>query len=277
MRGGTGKHYASSLKKGGEIILYISENLGDKYKVVDILVDRDYIWHINGLPINTSDLVNKVDIVWNTSHPSFSNILDSLLIPNIGVSSFFYAQEDSKDILREHIKKIGIHMPRRVVAPKNAQEVFKKFGAPWIVKINNEIKMAQTFNELAELINNQENLIVEEFIAGKIASVHSVRGFRKHLPAQAGDIYTFPLGNPYGIFSGEEKEKLNTLAKDLHKHINSKHYLKSDFVMNPRGKIYLLQIDEIPNLKQGLHFEEVCESVGAKMHHVVEHVLEQAT
>ena len=42
LRGGTGKYYASSLKKGGEIIFHISENLADKYKVFDILVDKDY-------------------------------------------------------------------------------------------------------------------------------------------------------------------------------------------------------------------------------------------
>ena len=46
LRGGAGKNYLSSLKKGGEIILHISENLSDKYKPVDILVDKDYIWHI---------------------------------------------------------------------------------------------------------------------------------------------------------------------------------------------------------------------------------------
>lgn len=261
LRGGAGKHYASSLKKGGEIILYISEKLGDKYKVVDILVDKDYIWHINGLPINTSDLINKVDIVWNTTHPSFSNILDSLSIPNIGNKDFSYKQ----------IKQFGVQIPRSVVSPKTAQEVFKKFGSPWIVKNSNEIRIIKTFNELIEMINNNEDLVVEEFIAGKIASVHSVSGFRNQ------DIYTFPLHNSYGIFSSEEKEKLTNLVKDLHKHINSKHYLKSDFIMNPRGKIYLLQISGIPNLKQGSHFSEVCESVGAKMDHMVEHMLENVS
>ena len=88
LRGGTGKYYASSLKKGGEIILHISENLADKYKVFDILVDKDYIWHLNGVPVNPGDLISKVDVVWNTSHPSFSNILESLSIPNIGIGFF---------------------------------------------------------------------------------------------------------------------------------------------------------------------------------------------
>ena len=297
--GGTEIGYYSSIKKGGEIILYISENLGDKYKVIDILIDKDYIWHLNGVPVNPSDLINKVDLVWNTSHPSFSNILDSLLIPNIGVSSFFYALDNNKEMLRDHIRQIGIQMPRSVVLPvyqkdfdgprekysiKKAKEVFEKFSSPWIIKsftedLNMGIHLAKTFPELVDAIEDgvkhEKSILVEEFIAGKVASVHSVRGFRMgDLPAQAGDIYTFPLGNSFGVFSTTEKEKLSNLVKDLHKHINSKHYLKSDFVMNPRGRIYLLQASGMPDLKQDSHLSQVCESVGARMHHVVEHILE---
>ena len=293
LRGGSGKYYASSLQKGGEIILHISENLGDKYKPVDILIDKNHIWHCAGVPINPSDLVNKIDIVWNTTHPSLSSILDSLAIPNIGSSSFSYALENSKDMLREHIKNIGVEMPRSVILPvyqkdfdgprerysiKKAKEVFEKFSSPWIVKSFTEdssmgIHLAKTFPELVNAIedgtNHGKSILVEEFIAGKVASIHSVPGFRGE------EIYTFPLGNSFGIFSTEEKEKLLALAKDLHKHIGARHYLKSDLILTPRGKIYLLQIDPNPDLKPDSHFSQVCESVGAKMHQVVEHILEQ--
>ena len=270
LRGETGKHYASSLQKGGEIILLISENLGEKYKTFDILIDKDYIWHINGLPINPGDLVSRIDIVWNTSHPSLSNILDSLAIPNVGVSFFCSSLENSKDILREHIKSLGLSMPRYIISPKNAREVFEKFGSPWIVKKYNEARVVKTFNELLEIINGSNDLIVEEFIPGKIASVHTVPKFRGQ------DIYTFPLGNAFGNFSNSEKDKLLSVARDLHKHIGAKHYLKSDFVLTSRGKVYLLGVESHPDIQLNSHFSQVCESVGAKMHHVIEHILEQA-
>jgi len=293
LRGGTGKHYAHSLKKGGEIISYISEKLSDKYKVIDILVDKDYIWHLGGVPINTSDLVNKIDVVWNTTHPSFSNILDSLAIPNVGGSSF--SLENNKDPLREHLKKSGVQMPRSVILPlyqkdfdgprerysiKKAKEVFEKFSSPWIVKSFTEdenmgIHLVKTFPELVDSIEDgvkhNKSILVEEFIAGKVASVHSVSGFRNE------DIYTFPLGNSFGSFSSEEKEKLSISAKSLHKNIGNNHYLKLDFVLNPRGKVYLLQIDGMPDLKPDSHFSQVCESVGAQMHSVVEYILENVS
>jgi len=268
LRGGSGKHYASSLQKGGEIIMHITENLGEKYKPVDILIDKDYIWHVNGIPVNPSDLMHRVDVVWNTSHPSFSSILESLSIPNIGGGAFSSALDNSKEMLREHIKSIGLKIPRQIISPKNAREVFEKFGSPWIIKTLNEINLVKTFDELTEAINGKNNVIVEEFIAGKVASVHSVPMFRGQ------DLYTFPLGNSFGIFSTEEKETLSNTAKDLYKHIGVKHYLKSDFVLTPRNKVYLLQIEEIPDLKPNSHFSQVCESIGAKTHHVVEHILE---
>src|SRR5471030_1189810 len=86
LRGGTGEHYNTSLKKGGELIAFILENLGDKYKPIDILVDKDYMWHINGVPVVPGELKGRVDLVWNVSHPSFSNIVESLYIPHVGIS-----------------------------------------------------------------------------------------------------------------------------------------------------------------------------------------------
>ena len=294
LRGGAGEHYTPSLKRGGEIISYISENLSDKYNVVDILIDKDYIWHVNGLPVNPSDLIHKVNIVWNATHPSFSNILDSLSISSVSSRSFPLNIFNNPSMLKEHVKKIGLSMPRYVLFPayqedfdglrekyaiKKAKEVFEKFGAPWTIKSFTSdsgmgIHLAKTFNELVagieDGVKHGKSILVEEFITGKVASVHSVPGFRNE------DIYTFPLGNSFGIFSAEEKEKLASVSKDLHKHIDAKHYLKSDFILTPRGKVYLLQIDLHPDLKSGSHFSQVCESVGTKMHNIVEHILENA-
>jgi len=294
VRGGEGKHYASSLKKGGEIISHISENLADKYKTVDILIDKGGNWHINGRPVKPVDLIYKVDVVWNTAHPGMSVTLDNLSIPNVGNGFFPSAMENSREILREHMKQIGVPMPRSVILPvyqkdfdgakdkyaiKKAREVFEKFSSPWIVKSFTEdenmgIHLAKTFPELVEAIEDgvkrEKSILVEEFIAGKVASVHSVPLFREE------DIYTFPLGNAFGIFSSAEKEKLATLAKNLHKHIGAKHYLKSNFILNPRGKIFLLQIESAPDLKPDSHFSQACGEAGAKMHQVVEHILENA-
>ncbi|KKS04712.1 MAG: D-alanine-D-alanine ligase [Candidatus Nomurabacteria bacterium GW2011_GWC2_41_8] len=281
-----------SLRKGGDIISYIFENLGEKYKVVDILIDTEGNWHLNGKPVMPADLIHKIDLVWNTAHPGFSVILDNLSIPSIGVSSFSHALGNSREMLWEHMKKIGVAMPRSIILPvyqkdfdgpreryaiKKAKEVHEKFSSPWIVKSfspdsNMGIHLAKTFNELVagieDGVKHEKSIVVEEFISGKVASVHSVPNFRGQ------DIYAFPVGNVFGNFSPAEKEKLIVLAKNIHNHIGAKHYLKSNFLLNKRGKIYLLDFESTPNLKLSSNFSEVCEMVGAKMHHVVEHILE---
>lgn len=296
LRGGAGEHYHSSLKRGGEIISHLFENLSHKYKVIDILADRNHIWHLGGLPISPSDLAHQVDVVWNTSHPSFSNILNSLSISNIGANSFTHVLKNNKKMLREHVKDIGLQMPKSIFLPlyqkdfdgprekysiKKAKEVFEKFGPSWIVKsrISDSgmgVYLAKTFNELVAGIEDkmkyQASILVEEFITGKIISIHSVPEFRGE------DIYTFPIINtearPQGLLSLSEKKILSDIVKKLHYYINARHYLKSDFVLTPKGKIYLLEIDETPDLKLKSHFSQSCESIGAKMHDVVEHILE---
>jgi D-alanine-D-alanine ligase-like ATP-grasp enzyme len=160
---------------------------------------------------------------------------------------------------------------------KKAKEVFEKFSSPWIVKsytsdANQGVFLAKTFSELVNAIDNVmahgKSILIEEFIDGKIASVHSVPNFRNE------DIYTFPFCNTFGIFTSSEKEKLIDIAKNLHTSMEIKHYLKSDFILDKRGKVYLLNFDLIPELRQDSHFSQVCASVGTKMHYIIEHIFD---
>ena len=289
LRGGMGDYYETSLKEGGYVISHILD-LSDKWKPVDILIDKEGVWHASGVPIKPSDLINKVDVVWNSTHPSFSNVLKNLSIPNVGVSSFSFAFNNSRAILEEHMKKIGVSIPKHIVIPlyqedfdgpvekyviKKAKAVFEKFSSPWMVKsftpdLDMGIHIAKTFVELTDAImdgvKHKKSILVEELIAGKDVSMHSVAGFRGE------DIYTFLPGN----FSSSEKEKLTNLTKDIYNHLGVSNYLKADFILSSNERIYLNNVEFSPNLKEGSHFSESCESVGAKMDDVVLHILENA-
>ena len=289
LRGGMGDYYETSLKEGGYVISHILD-LSDKWKPVDILIDKEGVWHAGGVPIKPSDLINKVDVVWNSTHPSFSNVLKNLSIPNVGVSSFSFAVNNSRAILEEHMKKIGVSIPKHIIIPlyqedfdgpvekyviKKAKAVFEKFSSPWMVKsftpdLDMGIHIAKTFVELTDAImdgvKHKKSILVEELIAGKDVSMHSVAGFRGE------DIYTFLPGN----FSSSEKEKLTNLTKDIYNHLGVSNYLKADFILSSNERIYLNNVEFSPNLKEGSHFSESCESVGAKMDDVVLHILENA-
>jgi len=286
LRGGE-KDYENSLEKGGELISHIVENLSDRWKVIDIFIDKDGIWYIAGKKFQPLDLIDKVDVVWNATHPSYSNVLKIFSILFIGFDFFSFDVSKSRTLLEEHMKKIGVKMPRHFIIPpyqkdfdgplekyiiKKAKEVHQKFSAPWIVRsfVNNSsmgIHVAETFPKLVEAledgVNHDASILVEELISGKNAFMHTVSNFRDE------NIYAFPAGN----FSDIEKEKLINLAKDLHKNFGVFHYLKSNFVLHPRKGIFLTSVEFSPDFKQGSHFHKVCESVGTKTHNVIESIL----
>lgn len=291
IRGGQEGDYDTSLREGGEIISHIFENLSDTYKVSDIFIDRDGVWHLNGIELDPATLSSKVDAVWNVSHPSISSIIRNLSIPQIDISSFSYLLKQNQEMLDKHLKDIGIKMPKKVVLPlyqpdfdgeveeyviRKAQEVHQKFSAPWIVRsftldYSMGIHIAKTFPELIDAILDgvlhQKSILIEEFIEGRNTSMHSVSGFRGQ------DIYLFPSEDS----SKEEKIELEKLTTELHKHLGVEHYLKADFTIHPKRGVFVIGVSLNPDLKEGSHFMKMCESVGSKISNVVEHIIERVS
>ena len=289
LRGGTGEDYTASLGAGADLISHIVENLADKYKIVDILVDKNGVWHINGIQTQPAELMHRVDVVWNTSNSNSSNILKQFSIPTICAVSFSNGIGNDRSLLERHIKDLGIRMPRHIVFPlyqpdfdgpqdkyadKKMQEVFQKFAGPWIVRSlthdsNAAVHVAKTLPELAQAIEDilvhRKSILVEELINGQNVPVHSLQGFRGE------EVYTLPLLN-LPIIS---KEKINDLAKKLHQHLGENTYMKSNFLLTPKGNIYLTGVSFHPNVKKTSHLSGALESVGAKMHHFVEHMIEK--
>jgi len=289
LRGGIGDFYETSLKEGGDIILYLLDNLSEKLKVIDILIDKEGVWHLSGIPINPSDLKNKIDVIWNATHLSFSNILENFSIPNIGALPLSLSRGNVRSFLQDEIKNIGIKMPKHIVLPlyqedfdgprekysiKKAKEIHSKFSSPWIIKsftqdFNMGIHIANTFGELVDAIEDgvkhKKSILVEEFVKGKETSMHTISNFR------GNDIYTFPTLEK---FSSNEKEKLINFSRRLHKYLGVSSYLKSEFILDYKKGIYLKNIELSPQLEDNSHFNKSCESVGAKKNDVILHILE---
>src|SRR5665811_1682798 len=117
LRGGSDGDYYESLREGGEIISHIFENLSDKWHVVDIFIDKNNVWHLNGFQIEPVILPEKVDLVWNTGHHSLVNILNELTIPAINISSLTSLLRNDSEILSEHVKNFDLKVPKKLVLP----------------------------------------------------------------------------------------------------------------------------------------------------------------
>jgi D-alanine-D-alanine ligase-like ATP-grasp enzyme len=285
-----GKHdYENSIQKGGEIISHVFDKLSDKYKVLDIFIDKNNVWHFAGKEIQPADLAHRVDVVWNVASPSYSNVLQSFSIPTVGADIFHGAVSQNREILEEHMKKIGIKMPRHFVIPayqedfdgdknkfilRKAKEVHAKFAGPWLVKSfthdeNMGTHIAKTFPELVQAIedcvNHNESILVEEFISGKFVNTHTVAGFRNK------ENYIFPnIEN----LSKLEKENLHKATEQLYKHLNNPKYLHSEFVLDLRNNIYLRNIGFQPDVTKDSHLCKACNAVGVNTQDIIAHILE---
>lgn len=299
IRGGENHDYKKSLHLGGQIFSCIQNNLFSKWKAVDILIDKEGVWHFKGLPIKPADLFNKVDLLWNCSDPNYLSFLENFSIPNINYPVFSKVLLNSKEILREQMKKININLPRHILLPvyqedfdmntsnslsaekkkekyiiNKAQEVLNKFPAPWIVKsfapnVNMGIHLAKTFPELISAIEdgvkNKTSILVEEFISGKIVSTHALSNYRNQ------DIYIFPPGK----FLAKEKEKLIDNTKNIFKHLEVKHYLRSDFLLSNSGSLYLINLEFNPDFSENSDLEKACLYIGAPKHHIIDSMLDK--
>ncbi|MEK7175269.1 MAG: hypothetical protein AAB693_00485 [Patescibacteria group bacterium] len=163
------------------------------------------------------------------------------------------------------------------------------------------IYVAKTFVELVngikDGISHKQSILIEELISGKNISTHAVSNFRNQ------GTYIFPFHtslalhkeapedlekfNATDFFKGQtlrtqkgltlEKIDCENLAKNIHQHLDMPPYLKLDFILNPTRGIFLNNINFTPDLKKDSHFHQSCESVGAKVDHVLEAMLKVRT
>ena len=300
LRGGE-NNYEASLREGGEIIFQIVSHLFEKWKPIDIFIDRSGIGHVGGVPVSISELSQKADVFWDTTRMDIYLKLKDSPVVNVsgGISSF---SEKSRKMLSEHMKNLGINIPRHILLPsyqkdfdgpletyatKKAKEVFEKFSPPWKFRLfpgtkKKEIRLIKNFSELAIAIieagKRGKSILVEEFVNGSRGTAHSVRGFR------GKDIYVFSSLPDRRARDKEmsenfknikEKEQLTKLVKSLHEYIPLSYYINAGFVLNQKRGAFLEDLEFSPDFEENSHFIESCNAIGVKPHDVIEHILNQ--
>jgi len=278
-----------SISRAGDFFEFLSEHLSENYKPIDIFIDKDNVWHIYGLPILPADLIHRVDVVWNEGDPSVAQIFSGIGIPHISTNPFLHVLEKNKNMLKDHVKHIGISMPKHLVleayqedmdgdidtyALKKAQEVFSRFGAPWIVRTNTDknnegIHVIKTFPELINIIYefavDKKNILVEEIIKGDKISLHAVSNFRNQ------DIYNFIPKN----ITDKHKVEILEYVEKLWKELNPKHYLNINFILNPK-RVYLSSVSSSFDFKKDNDFHSTASDFGVKSHNIIENIIKNA-
>lgn len=217
IRGGISGEYEVSLASGAQVLEHLREGvLKDKYKAIDIYIDREGIWHINGIPMTIDKVAPKVDVIINALHGDYGEdgkvqqLLEQWNIPYTGSGPLASAIGYNKFLTKKEFDKLGIKTPKHLLFPayqddfdgprqkypeRKAREVWEKLPPPWIVKpltggSSMGIHVCKTFRDLIvafdESIDQKVSVIVEEFIKGKEATVGIIDNFRNQ------NIYILP-------------------------------------------------------------------------------------
>jgi D-alanine-D-alanine ligase len=217
VRGGISGEHEVSLLSGACVLSHLrSERMNNKYHAIDIFIDKDGIWHINGLPTSMDKIAHKVDVVFNALHGDYGEDgkiqqeLEQWGIPYTGSGPLSSAIGYNKFLSKQEFAKLGIKTPRHILFPayqedfdgekeeyslKKAKEVWERFAPPWIVKpltggSSMGVHVCKTFESLVNAfkvgVNEKVSVLVEEFINGKEATVGVINDFRGQ------DIYALP-------------------------------------------------------------------------------------
>lgn len=236
LRGGVGPEYNVSLETGSYVLAHISR---DKYRPIDVLIDRDGVWHQNGMQVNPDDLGMHVDVVFNCLHGldgedgRIQKFLESKDIPFVGSDTLSSALTGNKTAAKERLKSIGYKTPRYVVLQdlgkftdeteklnhirRKAMEVFKKLGGSWIVKpilgsASTHTYLVTSFSELISILHHLSEMfneiLVEEYIEGKEVVSAILEGYRNE------NHYAMPA---HEVLSREDLPKVGPKPMGLHR------------------------------------------------------------
>ena len=209
VRGGPSSEYDVSLLTGGNVLSHLrGEKLNQTYKSIDILIDKNGIWHKNGIPTTIENIFHSVDVIFNALHGEYGEdgkiqqVFDQWQIPYTGSRAFPSAVGFNKALSKEQFNILGIKTPKHILfsayqedldgprhkyTERKAREVIGQLSPPWIVKplsggSSVGMRLCKTFPELVEafekIMDSQSSILIEEFIEGKEATVGVVEGLR---------------------------------------------------------------------------------------------------
>ena len=311
LRGGPSSEYEVSLKSGANVLAALDQN---KYEPIDIFIDKAGQWHLYGTPVLPERALRGIDVAFNIVHGEYGEdgtlqrILEAFNVPYTGPSAGVASLAFNKHRTKEAASKLGIKTAHGVLIDstkitdlhKTALNIFRAMPHPMIVKPvigGSSVGMTKVehFDALPFALERafavSPQALVEEFIAGKEASVGVISDFRGEKTYTLMPIEIIPPAHaPFfttevkytgetvervpGNFSKEEKTVLTGVARAIHSGLELDDYSRSDFIVSKRG-VYLLEVNSAPAVaftNESL-FPKALKAVGASVPQFLDHVI----
>jgi len=310
VRGGPSREHDVSLETGKAIL----KHLPNHYEPVDVYVDRDGSWSVDGTPIRLEDLLDRVDVVFNGMHGEYGEDgtvqqkLDQFGIPYTGSGAVASATAFNKEIAKEIFSRYGIKTALHVVlsegeaTDEQLREIFTTHPSPYVVKPVSAgssvgASIAHTLPELTSAVRDLfkdgfDKVMIEEYIKGREGTCGILDDFRgEHhyalptieiIPPDYADFFNYNVkynGDTKEIcpsnFTNEEKRTMEDAARTIHEALGLKHYSRSDFIVSPRG-VYTLEVNTLPGLTPESLFPKAVAAVGVTFPDFLDHLVKLA-
>ena len=312
LRGGTSSEYPISLQTGAAIMAALPQ---EQYETRDILIDREGMWHMRGIPSTPARALAQLDVALNALHGGIGEdgtvqrMLSRAGIPFAGSRALSAGLSLNKIRARGILRAAEIPMPRAVSfgvqngmdSSEMANVVFSRFGPPYIVKppaegSSNGIHYAATIsalpNAIADVLDAFGAALVEEYLLGAHTTVGVIELFRDepvyvlppvHIDMAKGIQYHNPQGDEevhmrYRVpssFPYNVKTQIADIARRAHKALKLAHFSDADLVVTRSG-VYLLEMNASPALHEHAPFPRMLEAVGSSLREFLEHIIRLA-
>lgn len=309
LRGGPSTEYDVSMQTGAGVIAALKDNNHD---VKDIVISRAGEWLVHGMVKQPAEALIDNDVVFIAMHGQFGEdgtiqrLLERLGIPYTGSGPLASAIAMNKHLSKEHLKDTGIKLPKSMKLSREGMSdvtqtvdsIEKMFGPEYVVKPVNGGSSIDTIvtsslttlaASITDLLNKYEEILVEERIKGREATVGVLEKFRGEnhyvlpaieiVPPAKSDFFSADVKYTGetdeicpGRFSQSEKQTLSEAAKLVHKQLNLKQYSRSDFIVNSDG-VYFLEVNTLPGLTSESLFPKSMTAVGSNYNELIEHLI----
>lgn len=313
LRGGPSEEYAVSMRSGASVIETLARGA---YVHKDIIITKQGEWLESGLVRTPDQALEAVDVVFLALHGAYGEdgkvqrLLERKQLPFTGSRSLASAIAFNKELTKNKLLSAGVSMPRHYTVSQAdipilsavVREILLDLGPELFVKpivggssigARQVPQGAMLEAVLLELLQVYEQVMVEEYIRGKEATVGVLSDFRDQrlyaLPAveiiPPSEDPHFSYENKYngltnelvpGRFSYQEKTRLAEVALLVHEALDCKQYSRSDFIVRD-GEVYFLEINTLPGLTDQSLLPKAAAAVGLSYHDLIHHLIDTAT
>lgn len=309
LRGGVSPEYHISLQTGANV----QRALADAgFEAIDMLLDKDGVLHIKGVPADLEKVQASVDTVWNALHGEFGEdgqvqrLLEHYGISYTGSGTLASALAFNKQMAKDTVKTLGVNTPPSLLIMPDGNEsvseitarIYKTMAPPWILKPlsgGGSVRAYFAFTplELSQFVDDSVGhaapFLIEQYIDGREAAVGIINDFRTQseyvlpvmeIQSPKRNVLSHSMrtgeeeyATSTGSFTSDERKELGDLAKKLHSAFDAQDYSQSEFIIDNRGKIWFIEIDTQPHLTKNAPFLRALDAVGSSLQEFVQSTL----